>query len=71
MAITGLALLLLSMVSAVLLIMDVVLGLVPALVLAAVVLTWFTMWWFVLPLRTLVREPKVDGRRPDDDEPPG
>ena len=51
MAITGLALLLLSMVSAVLLIMDVVLGLVPALVLAAVVLTWFTMWWFVLPLR--------------------
>jgi len=35
------------------------------------VLTWFTMWWFVLPLRTLVREPAVDDRRPDDDEPPG
>jgi hypothetical protein len=71
MAITGLVLLLLSMVSAVLLIMDVVLGLVPALVLAAAVLTWFTMWWFVLPLWTLVREPAIDDRRPDDDEPPG
>jgi hypothetical protein len=55
----------------VLLIMDVVLGLVPALVLAAAVLTWFTMWWFVLPLWTLVREPAIDDRRPDDDEPPG
>jgi hypothetical protein len=70
-AITGLALLLLSMVSAVLLIMDVVLGLMPALLLAAAVFTWFTMWWFVLPLRTLVREPAADDRRPDDDEPPG
>ena len=29
--------------------MDVVLGLVPAIALAAVVLAWFTMWWFVLP----------------------
>jgi hypothetical protein len=44
--------------------------LVPALVLAAVVLTWFTMWWFVLPLRTRLREPAVDDRRPDDDAPP-
>ena len=70
-AITGLALLLLSMVSAVLLIMDVVLGRAPALVLAAAVLTWFTMWWFVLPLRTLVREPAADDPRPDDDEPAG
>jgi hypothetical protein len=70
-AITGLALLLLSMVSAVLLIMDIVLGRVPAFLLAAAVLTWFTMGWFVLPLLTLVREPAVDDRRPDDDEPPG
>src|SRR5213082_1326157 len=54
-AITGLALL----------IMDVVLGRVPALVLAAAVLTWFTMWWFVLPLQTLLREPAADDRRPD------
>ena len=70
-AITGLALLLLSMVSAVLLIMDVVLGLVPALVLAAAVLTWFTMWWFVLPLQTRGRDLAADDRRPDDDGPPG
>ena len=48
-ALSGLVLLLLSMTSAVLLIMDVVLGLVPAIALAAVVLAWFTMWWFVLP----------------------
>jgi hypothetical protein len=59
------------MVLAVLLIMDVVLGLVPALVLAAAVLTWFTTWWFVLPLRTRLREPEADDRRPDDDAPPG
>jgi hypothetical protein len=51
--------------------MDVVLGLVPALVLAAAVLTWFTTWWFVLPLRTRLREPAADDRRPDDDAPPG
>src|SRR5205823_1669804 len=70
-AITGLALLLLSMVSAVLLIMDVVLGRAPALVLAAAVLTWFTMWWFVLPLQTLLREPAADDRRPDGDGPSG
>jgi hypothetical protein len=59
------------MVSAVLLIIDVVVGLMPALVLPAAVLTWFTMWWFVLPLRTRVRELTVDDRRPDDNEPPG
>jgi hypothetical protein len=51
-ALSGLLLLLLSMSSAVLLIMDVVLGLAPAIVLAAGVLAWFTLWWFVLPLRS-------------------
>jgi hypothetical protein len=55
-ALSGLVLLLLSMTSAVLLIMDVVLGLVPAIVLAAAVLAWFTMWWFVLPLRSRARQ---------------
>ena len=55
-AISGMVLLLLSMASAVLLIMDVVLGLVPAIVLAAAVLAWFTMWWFVLPLRSRARQ---------------
>ena len=67
-AISGLALLLLSMVSAVLLIMDVVLGLMPAIVLAGVVLAWFTMWWFVLPLRSRARElAEDDDRQPDGD----
>jgi hypothetical protein len=70
-AITGLVLLLLSMVSAVLLIMDVVLGRVPAFLLAAAVLTWFTMWWFVLPLQTRVRDLAADDRRPDGDGPSG
>jgi hypothetical protein len=64
-AITGLVLLLLSMVSAVLLIIDVVLGLVPAFILAAIVLAWFTMWWFVLPLRIRVLDPAADDRSPD------
>jgi Family of unknown function (DUF6328) len=67
-AITGLVLLLLSMVSAVLLIMDVVLGLAPAIALAAGVLAWFAMWWFVLPLRTRARELAMDDHSPDDNE---
>jgi hypothetical protein len=67
-ALSGLVLLLLSMVSAVLLIMDVVLGLVPAIILAAAVLVWFTMWWFVLPLQARARRLAVDddGRSGDD-----
>ncbi|MGZ7087381.1 MAG: DUF6328 family protein, partial [Ilumatobacteraceae bacterium] len=64
-ALAGLVLLLLSMVSAVLLIMDVVLGLAPAVTLAAGVLAWFTMWWFVLPLRTRTRQLAADDRRSD------
>jgi hypothetical protein len=66
-ALSGLVLLLLSMTSAVLLIMDVVLGLVPAIVLAAAVLAWFTMWWFVLPLRTRTQEPAAETGESDDD----
>ncbi|HYX62394.1 MAG TPA: DUF6328 family protein [Streptosporangiaceae bacterium] len=66
-ALAGLVLLLLSMVSAVLLIMDVVLGLAPAVALAVGVLAWFTMWWFVLPLRTRTLQLAADGRRPDGD----
>ena len=67
-ALLGLVLLLLSMTSAVLLIMDVVLGLAPAIVLAACVLAWFTLWWFVLPLRTRARQLAADDiRQPDGD----
>src|SRR5262245_39232260 len=65
-AISGLALLLLSMASAVLLIMDVVLGLVPAILLAAGVLAWFTMWWFVLPVPA--RQLGADDGPSDDDD---
>ena len=67
-AISGLVMLLLSMASAVLLIMDVVLGLAPAIVLAAGVLAWFTMWWFVLPLRTRARQLAADDGRSDDEQ---
>jgi hypothetical protein len=67
-ALCGMVMLLLSLVSAVLLIMDVVLGLVPAIVLAAVVLVWFVMWWFVLPLTSRVRhQAAADPHRPPPD----
>jgi hypothetical protein len=48
-ALAGLVLLL-AMVSALLLILDVVTGLGPALVLATAALGWFITWWFVLPI---------------------
>ena len=66
-ALSGLALLLLSLVSAVILIMDVVLGMVPAIVLATGMFAWFAMWWFVLPLRSRFRNLSADGRQSDRD----
>jgi hypothetical protein len=54
-ALSGMVLLLLSVVSAILLIMDVVLGLWPAIALASVSLVWFAMWWFVLPVAARIR----------------
>jgi len=66
-ALSGLALLLLSLVSAVFLTMDVVLGLVLAIVLAAGMFAWFAMWWFVLPLRSRFRQLSADDRPPDGD----
>jgi len=66
-ALCGLVLLLLSLVSAVLLIMDVVLGLAPAIVLAAGVLGWFAGWWFVLPLRSRLQHLAGEDRQPDGD----
>jgi hypothetical protein len=64
-ALSGLVLLLLSLVSAVLLIMDVVLGLAPAIVSAAGLFAWSSIWWFVVPLRSRARRLAVDGRLPD------
>jgi Family of unknown function (DUF6328) len=56
-ALSGMILLLLSLVSAVLLIMDVVLGLGPAIALAAGLFVWFVIWWFVLPMASRLRHP--------------
>jgi hypothetical protein len=64
-ALSGLALLLLSLVSAVFLVMDVVLGLVPGVGLATGMFAWFAMWWFVLPLRSRFRNLSADARQPD------
>lgn len=54
-ALSGLVLLLLAMVSALLLILDVVTGLGPAVLLAAGALGWFVTWWFILPVWSRIR----------------
>jgi hypothetical protein len=57
-AMAGLALLLLSLVSALLLIVDVVLGLVPAIVTASGAFAWFVTWWLALPVWSRARHPE-------------
>lgn len=54
-ALAGLALLMLSLVSAVLLILDFVFGTGPAVIMAAAALAWFLAWWFVVPMWCRVR----------------
>jgi hypothetical protein len=54
-ALSGLVLLLLAMVSVLLLILDVAIGLGPALLLAVGALTWFVTWWFVVPVWNRLR----------------
>jgi hypothetical protein len=54
-ALSGLVLLMFSLTSAVLLILDVVFGLRPAAVIAAGTFSWFFAWWFVVPICTLIR----------------
>jgi hypothetical protein len=49
-ALAGLILLLLAVISALLLTLDVVTGMSPALFFAGGALAWFVTWWFVLPL---------------------
>jgi hypothetical protein len=49
-ALAGLVLLLLAVISALLLTLDVVTGMGPALFLVGGALAWFLAWWFVLPL---------------------
>jgi hypothetical protein len=54
-ALSGLVLLMLSLVSAVLLISDVVFGTGPAVIMATATLGWFFTWWFVLPVYSRIR----------------
>ncbi|HEY0806289.1 MAG TPA: DUF6328 family protein [Pseudonocardiaceae bacterium] len=51
MAIVGLILMMLSISTSMLLILDVVLGLRTALWLSGAILGWFSLWWYILPLR--------------------
>jgi len=64
-ALSGMVLLMLSMASAVLLIMDVVFGFGPAAVIAAGTFGWFFAWWFAVPVCTLIRHAATGhGSRP-------
>jgi hypothetical protein len=63
-ALAGLLLLLFSLVSAILLVMDVILGLGPAIALSAVALVWFVVWWFVVPLASRFRHQAGERDRP-------
>ncbi|HEY7260674.1 MAG TPA: DUF6328 family protein [Trebonia sp.] len=54
-ALSGLTLLMLSMVSAVLLILDFVFGTGPAVIMAAATLSWFLAWWFLVPVWCRIR----------------
>jgi hypothetical protein len=70
MALAGLLLLLATMGSALLLILDIVIGMHPAMLLTGLALGWFVTWWFVLPTWTRVRhrdcaESAAAPRQPD------
>jgi hypothetical protein len=65
-ALSGLVLLLLALISALLLILDVVIGLGPALILSVGALAWFVTWWFVLPVWSRVRHQAFVGHVPDE-----
>lgn len=54
-ALSGLALLMFSLVSAVLLILDFVFGTGPAVITAAATLGWFLVWWLVVPVWCRIR----------------
>src|SRR5215472_4316403 len=59
-ALSGLVLLMLSLVSAVLLIVDVVFGAGPAVIMASGTFGWFFMWWFVVPAWSRIRHAGAD-----------
>jgi hypothetical protein len=64
MALAGLLLLLATMGSALLLILDIVIGMHPAMLLTGAALGWFVTWWFVLPTWTRVRHRDCAEHRP-------
>jgi uncharacterized protein DUF6328 len=67
-ALAGLVLLLLAMISALLLILDVVTGLGPAIIMSSGMLAWFFSWWFILPTWSRIRHSaRAGGHQP----PPG
>jgi hypothetical protein len=53
----GLMLLILALAAAVLLVTDVTMGLTSAVWVTAGVVSWFGLWWYVLPLRCRLRAP--------------
>jgi Family of unknown function (DUF6328) len=61
MALGGLALLLVALVSAVLLILDVILGRGPAVLLAGLIAAWFVVLWLIVPLISRAREEMPGG----------
>ena len=60
-ALSGLMMLLLAIIAALVLILDVVLGAGPALVLGTGALAWFIAWWFALPVWSRLRHPSLPG----------
>src|SRR5690242_11688378 len=54
-ALAGLVVLLLPMISALVLILDVTTGMSTAVILASGMLTWFFTWWFILPVYSRMR----------------
>jgi hypothetical protein len=83
-ALAGLILLLLAVISALLLTLDVVTGMSPTLFLVGGALAWFVTWWFVLPLWSRISHqipapardlrddirPDLSGTHPDHGTPP-
>lgn len=69
-ALAGLGFLVLAMASAMLLILDVVMGFGWAVFLVAVVLMWFITWWFIVPFRSRLRHPPL-APAPEEDEEDG
>jgi Family of unknown function (DUF6328) len=54
-AMGGLVVLLLAMISALVLILDVTVGMSTAVILASGMLAWFFTWWFILPVHSRLR----------------